>query len=54
MKHSKQFENYSDFEKVKDSLIRPNISLIKEGYVVEYLYDQESGDSGGNNGGGGQ
>ena len=45
MKYIKHFKNYSDFEKVKDSLVRPNVSFIEEenNKVVEYLPDGPGG-----------
>ena len=45
MKHIKHFKNYSDFENVKSSLVRPNISSIGEGTsgVIEYLPSQQGG-----------
>ena len=45
MKHIKHFENYSDFENVKNSLVRPNVSFIEEGNnkIVEYLSDDQPG-----------
>lgn len=43
MKHIKHFENYSDFENVKNSLARPNVSFIeeKEGGSKSVMYLSE-------------
>ena len=45
MKHIKHFENYSDFENSKNSLVKPNVSFIKEGNnkIVEYLPNNQQG-----------
>ena len=43
MKHIKHFENYSDFENVKNSIVRPAVAFIENSSIVEYLYDGQPG-----------